>query len=184
MACGLNAGASVRFTCYRRNVSHSSRRLAVALLPLALLTACEPRESRPSPQATAPPEVTADAIPPAPPAASSPLPSRTLLLGEWRLVAIDGAPPPPGAYPIELIFTDGALRAQSQCISWNWLLSVEAGRLRLRPPPGPVTMCARGLSVWEKSFGAAMAAAARIESDGEQATVTGPAGSLRLKRAH
>jgi hypothetical protein len=119
-------------------------------------------------------------FPPPPP--PPPLPDRALLLGNWLLASIDGASPPPGADPIELIFTDGAVGARSQCISYNWLIGVEAERLRLKTPPGPVAMCARATSPWEDRFGAAMAAAERIDSDGREMTVTGTAGKLKLKR--
>ena len=120
--------------------------------------------------------------PPPPPPPPGPLPERTKLLGNWVLMSIDGAAPPPGAPPIEVIFTDGEVGARSQCISFAWFYGLEEGRLRMRVPNRPVAMCARGLSNWEKAFQAAMPAAARIESDGSEMIVTGPKGKLKLKR--
>ena len=119
---------------------------------------------------------------PPPPPPPPPLPDRALLLGNWLLESIDGASPPPRAHPVEVIFTDGAVGARSQCVTYNWLIGVEAERLRLRTPPGPVGMCARATSPWEDRFGTAMAAAERIDSDGREMTVTGPRGRLKLKR--
>ena len=120
--------------------------------------------------------------PPAAPSASSPLPARNLLLGNWILASIDRAPPPPGAPPVEVIFTDGAVGARSQCITYNWLVAVEEGRLGLKAPPGPVAMCARAWSPWEERFGEVMSSATRIESDGSEAVVVGARGRLTLRR--
>ena len=110
------------------------------------------------------------------------LPERSKLLGNWILESIDGSAPPPGAPPIEIVFTDGEVGARSQCVSFAWLYALEEGRLRLKVPNRLVAMCARGLSDWEKRFEAAMPAAAYIESDGARIIVTGPKGKLILKR--
>lgn len=109
------------------------------------------------------------------------LPERSRLLGNWILVSIDGAAPPPNAPPIEVIFTDGEVGARSQCISFAWLYGVEEGKLWMRVPNRPVSMCARGLSDWERKFQAAMPAASYIEEAGPEMIVTGPKGKLRLK---
>jgi hypothetical protein len=118
------------------------------------------------------------------PSANAPplLPEGPKLLGDWILVSIDDAAPPPHAPPIEVTFTDGAVSAQSQCVTYRWLIGEEDGRLRLKTPPGPVAMCARATSPWEDRFGAAMAAASYVESSSEGLIVTGPKGRLKLKR--
>jgi hypothetical protein len=111
-----------------------------------------------------------------------PLPERAQLLGTWVLVSIDRAAPPPGAPPIEVTFTEGEIGARSQCVGFAWLYGIEQGRLRIRVPIRPVTMCARGLSTWEKAFEATMPASERIEIDGSEMNVTGPRGTLKLQR--
>jgi hypothetical protein len=111
-----------------------------------------------------------------------PLPEPTSLLGNWVLVSIDGAAPPPGAPPIQVTFTDKEVGARSQCVSFAWLYGMEEGRLRMRVPNRMVAMCARGLSNWERSFEAAMPAADRIGIDGSEMTVTGAKGKLKLRR--
>ena len=118
------------------------------------------------------------------PGANAPplLPERSKLLGKWILVSIDDAVPPPQAPPIEVSFTDGAVSARSQCVTYDWLIGEEEGRLRLKTPPKSVAMCDRATSPWEDRFGAALAAAGTIESAGEGLIVTGPKGKLKLKR--
>jgi heat shock protein HslJ len=110
------------------------------------------------------------------------LPEQSKLVGNWILASIDGSPPPPRAYPIEIVFKEGEVGARSQCVSFAWLTGVEEGRLKLSVPNRPVAMCARGLSDWERRFQAAMASAGYIESAGDELIVTGPKGKLRLKR--
>jgi hypothetical protein len=120
--------------------------------------------------------------PPPPASDSPPLPDRTLLLGNWILASIDGAPPPSGAPPVEVIFTDGAIGAKSQCVTWDWLVAVDEDRLRVRASRGAAPSCERMRSPWEEAFEGAMESAARIESDGRKIEVTGAGGRLKLKR--
>ena len=111
------------------------------------------------------------------------LPEPSKLLGKWILVSIDDAAPPPHAPPIELTFTDGAVSARSQCVTYDWLIGEKDGRLNLHTPPGPVDTCFRMTSEWEDRFAAGMSAASTIESAGEGLIVTGPKGKLKLKRS-
>ena len=116
--------------------------------------------------------------PPPPPL----LPERSKLLGKWILDSINDAAPPRYAPPIEVTFTNGAVSARSQCVTYDWMISEEEGRLRLHAPPGPVDTCFRLTSEWEDRFGAAMAAASYVESVSGGLIVTGPKGTLKLKR--
>lgn len=111
------------------------------------------------------------------------LPEPSKLLGKWVLVSIDDAPPPPDAPPIEVTFAEGEVGAQSQCLSFAWLYGVRDGQLQMRVPNRVVEMCARGLSDWERTFQAAMPAAASIESDGSEMHIIGPKGKLKLRRS-
>jgi hypothetical protein len=111
------------------------------------------------------------------------LPERSQLIGNWVLVSIDDAAPPPNAHQIEVTFTDGAIAARSQCVTYDWRIGEEDGRLTLRTPPGPSDTCFRMITGWENRFAATMGAAGYIQTAGEELIVAGPKGNLRLKRA-
>lgn len=158
--------------------------LPLACVVVSVLAACQ-AEQPVSP-------VTPVLTPPQPPAQTPAPPAHVVtrddIVGEWRLVSMNGRAaadqPGDGEIPAAISLTVGpsTLRARSQCIGFLHRYTRPGQALALSNW-GPVTMCARGLSRWEQEFGRTLAGSTEARVVDRQLVLTGAAGRLEFEPA-
>lgn len=149
-----------------------------ALLAVACaLAACQAEQPvTPVTPATATPEPPAHVV------------TRDNIVGEWRLVTMNGKAaadqPGDGEIPAAIGLTVGpsTLRARSQCISFSHRYT-RPGQALAVTSFGPVVMCARGLTQWEGEFGRTLAGSTEAHVTDGRLILTGAAGRLEFESA-
>ncbi len=117
----------------------------------------------------------------------------TLGNGLWRVTLINGQALPQGAPPI-LVSVDGeSMRAESQCVWWQWSHAVAGPAFAAAPLPRlavheqdgavPVPMCARGLTAQEADFAKAIENGNElIRTSPKALQIKGLSGSITLEK--
>lgn len=106
------------------------------------------------------------------------------LLGEWRVVQLNGAPVLPGSSPSLNFGADGRLSGNSSCNRFGASYSVEGPRLSVSQGMGTQMACAAPLMQQEGLFLSIVTGETRWTIDGGQLSITGAnQSSLRASRA-
>jgi hypothetical protein len=104
------------------------------------------------------------------------------LFGQWQLVALTGVAVPD--HPkVHLLIGYDRIEAFSQCIPFNFSISLEQGRATIATQRWPGGVCARAQSPLENAFPAAMEGIRRVDRRrGDRIAFVGDEGEILLER--
>jgi heat shock protein HslJ len=106
------------------------------------------------------------------------------LLGEWRVIQLNGAPVLPGSTPSLNFGADGRLSGNSSCNRFGAAYSVDGPKLSVSQGMGTQMACAAPLMQQEQLFLSIITGGTRWSIDDGQLSITGAnQSSLRALRA-